>query len=286
MSLGDHLEELRKRLFRGVVAVVVVFFAAYAFRVDLRGFMELPLKQAVGHLNEDLVELRNDELAEDPSIPRGLYFRTLEDGSEVLVEPVRSRPQVTGPFENFLVDLKVSVYAALFVGGPYLLWQLWGFIAAGLYPKERRLVLSYFPSSILLFVVGVMFAFLMMVPWGIYFLNGGSSLLTGRPDFKANEYLSFLSSLCFGLGIVFQVPIVMTACARVGLVEVKTLAKMRAHFLFGAFVIAAVFTPPDPYTQVMMAGPMVLLYEVGIMTSRLAVKRRPQATPVAGQPTS
>lgn len=273
MSLGDHLDELRRRLFRGVLAVGVAFVVAYLFRTELRGIMDRPWMTAVQELNRDLAEIHEAALVEDPETPRDLYFEELSNGQEILRDPIPSRLLVTGPFENFLVSLKVALYAALFVGGPYLLWELWGFIAAGLYKREQRVVLAYLPASILLFFTGITFAYLTMVPYGIYFLNRGEALLTGRPDIRASEYLSFLSILCFGLGLVFQVPILMTAVARVGLVEPATFARLRGHFVLGSFVLAALFTPPDPYTQAMMAIPMILLYEVGIWTARLAARR-------------
>ncbi len=286
MSLGDHLDELRRRLFHGVLAVGVAFIVAYLFRVELRSVMDGPWNDAVAWLNEDLAELHEAELLKNPEgRPRDYYFEVFSDGTEQLREPIPSKLLVTGPFENFLVSLKVALYAALFLGGPYLLWQLWGFIAAGLYKAERRVVLSYLPASVLLFFTGILFAFLTMVPYGIYFLNRGEALLTGRPDIRASEYLSFLSILCFGLGLVFQVPIVMTAVARVGLVEPATFAKLRGHFVLASFVLAALFTPPDPYTQLMMAGPMVVLYEIGIWTSRAAAKRALKST-AAAEPTS
>ena len=129
-----------------------------------------------------------------------LHFEVLTNGQEILKDPIPARLLVTGPFENFLVSLKVALYAALFVGGPYLLWELWGFIAAGLYKKERRVVLSYLPAAVVLFFAGIVFAYLTMVPYGIYFLNRGEALRTGRPDIRASEYLSFLSILCFVFG--------------------------------------------------------------------------------------
>ncbi len=279
MSLGDHLDELRKRLFKGVVAVILVFFVAYSLQLPLRVWMDRPWVQAVERLNADLIAIHEAELSEHPELARDLYFRKLSSGEEVLIEPIRERLQVTGPVENFLVSLKVALYAALFVGGPYLLYQVWGFIAAGLYKRERRVVLSYLPSSILLFFAGVLFGYFLMVPYGIYYLNRGEALLTGRPDIKANEYLSFLSVLCFGLGLVFQIPIVMTAVARVGLVDPRAFAKFRGHFVLAAFIIAAILTPPDPFTQFMMAVPMVVLYELGIWTARAAAKRHARGLP-------
>jgi sec-independent protein translocase protein TatC len=284
MSLGDHLDELRQRLIKGLLIILAVFLVAYGFGEQSKRLVNRPLEFAVTKLNRDLFEIRERQLAADPNLPRDTYFRTLSNGQEVLIDPVLVGWQLTDIGEDFLTKLKAWTFLALLGGGPFLLWQLWGFIAAGLYPNERRAVLTYFPASVVLFLVGVLFGYLLMVPYGIYFLNSGA-LQDSLPQFKASSYFSFLMTLCIGLGLVFQLPVIMTAITRVGLVEVQTLRNYRRHFILGAFVVAAVLTPPDPYTQTMMAIPMCLLFEVGLWTSTL-VKRRSEArqpAPAGGQ---
>ncbi len=284
MTLGDHLDELRRRLVLGVIAVAAAFIVAWIFRLQTMEIVERPFHFAVEKLNEDLWDLRESQVLADPSEhPRDEFFRTLKNRTEVLLEPIPNKLLATGGGETFLVDMKACFYMALFVGGPVLLWQLWRFIAAGLYKDERRMVMSFFPTSLGLFAAGVLFGYFVMVPYAIYFLNTGESLERTNLEFRASEYLTFVATLGIGLGLVFQLPIVMTAVARVGLIESKDFRRFRGHFVLGSFVIAAMLTPPDPYTQVMMAGPMVLLFEVGIWTSAWAGKKhRAAAAPGAG----
>ena len=172
-----------------------------------------------------------------------------------------------------MMKLRASLYFALFVGGPYLLWQLWGFISAGLYKTERRVVLAFFPASILLFFSGVLFGYFMLVPYGIYYLNIDEVPGVAILQFRLEEYFAFVTSMCLALGVVFQLPILQTAVAKVGLVRPSTFAHYRGHFALSSFIIAAILTPPDPVTQSMMAAPMVLLYELGILASRFAAPK-------------
>jgi sec-independent protein translocase protein TatC len=283
MSLGEHLDELRSRLIKGLVAVAVVFFAGWTVRDQIYTTVTRPMRQAIGWLNEDLAERYEARLAADPSLDRSEYF---DPQTGALVDPIHEKAQVTQAPEAFVVHLKSTLYVALFLGGPILLWQMWQFIAAGLYPKERRVVLSYLPSSVLLFFVGVLFGYFTLVPYGLFFLNSTVTLEAFRVEFRASDYFTFLSSMCLGLGVVFQLPILMNALTRVGLVQVESLAKFRGYFALIAFVVGAILTPPDPFTQSMMAIPMILLYELGILTSRWTVRRSRArlATPAGSAP--
>lgn len=273
MSLAEHLDELRRRLVRGILGMALAFAVAYGFQDRTFEIVLRPLHQAVGWLNADMFAAYEKRIAEDPALDPELYFLEGKDGRRRLREPIDTRPQATGPGEAFLGNLKAAFYLSLFVGGPVLLWQLWLFVAAGLYPAERRAVLSYIPTSMGLFVVGTLFGYFVMVPYAIYFLNTSVDLTQVRPDFRYAQYFGFLSSLCVGLGAIFQLPVLMTALARVGLVTSATFAKWRGHFIVGSFVIGAILTPPDPFTQTMMAAPMVLLYELGILCGRLVERR-------------
>ncbi len=282
MSLGDHLDELRRRLVMGFLGVAVAFALAWGFKDWTTATIMRPLHQAVGWLNEDLSQRYERRLAADPSLDRELFFLVDRAGNERLRMPIDARPQATGPAEAFLVELKAALYLALFVGGPLLLWQLWQFIAAGLYAQERRAVLSYIPASMVLFFAGTLFGYFLMVPYAMYFLNASVDLTQVRPDFRIAQYFTFLSTLCLGLGVVFQLPVLMTALARVGLVEARNFSRYRGHFIVCAFVIGALLTPPDPFTQSLMAGPMILLYEVGILLAKLGERRAKRAAAPAG----
>lgn len=279
MTLGEHLEELRTRLIRSAVALVAVFIGSYLFVGPIANFVMAPLGRAIGMLNADLVELHEEELASDPSLERARYFEPAD--SRQLREPIPTRPRGDAAHSGFFFQLKICLLFALAVAGPYMLWQLWQFIAAGLYPHERRSVYRLFPAAAALFVTGVAFGYTVLVPYGYYFL-ARVSLLQIRHDPEVGLYFTFLNTLCLALGAVFQLPIVMTALARVDLVRAATFARYRPHFLVGALAVSALLTPPDPITQLMMAVPMVLLYEVGILLARLSARRAAAAAPAEG----
>ena len=264
MSLGDHLDELRTRLFRGLIAVVIVFAGAWGFKERIFELATEPMRDSIEWLNQEKARLLEERLAADPELERADYFTDEGD----LVDPVPTEALSTGAGAAFFFFLKSTAYFSLFLGGPVLLYQMWMFVAAGLYSSERRLVLSYLPASLILFFVGVLFSYFVMVPYAMYFLNRDGLLIL---DFqmKIDEYFTFLSTLCLGLGLVFQLPIVINALVRVELVQREDLAKFRGYFALLAFVLAALLTPPDPFTQMMMAIPMIVLWEVGLITSRL-----------------
>jgi sec-independent protein translocase protein TatC len=188
----------------------------------------------------------------------------------------------TGVGESFVFALNNAIYSSIFIGSPFFLWQMWLFIAAGLYPHEKRGVRFAFPISLVLFVTGVVFAFLVIVPLGLYFLN-----VTLEPDqvttsLKLDQYFGFVRALCLAMGAIFQLPILMVFAARFGLVEPATFAKYRAHWVVIALIIAALLTPgPDFYSQVLMAIPMLLLYEIGIQLGRFLARPRKTREPPA-----
>ncbi|MEZ5976911.1 MAG: twin-arginine translocase subunit TatC [Planctomycetota bacterium] len=279
MTLGDHLDELRRRLFVGVLAVLVAFCGALYFADEPGGTIAIvmrPMKTAVSWLNQDYVELYEKALAGDPTLERSKWFDSdveSDPGYRRLRDPISETGQTTGVGEAFMTKLKASFYVGLFVGGPILIWQLWLFIAAGLYRHEKKVVMSFLPSALMLFGGGIVFGYFLLVPYGFYFLNVPTSVDLPKPDFKMDQYFQFLSSLCIALGFVFQLPIVMMALVRVGMLTVQQISKFRRYFILIAFVVSAIITPPDPVTQVMMAVPLVVLYEVGILASRVAAKK-------------
>lgn len=272
MSLGDHLDELRRRLFRSAIAVVLIFVVAWSFNDQLKTFTERPWTQARGMLNEKEVGTALAALEADPSRPRTDFFLTDDPSDMRLVHAIDQPLYARGVGTSFMLRLKICFFAALAFGGPYLLWEMWGFIAAGLYSQERRTVLAYFPTSLFLFYGGISFAYFLMLPYGIYFLNRMDPEML-RLGVEANDYLSFFTRMSVGQGLVFQLPVIMTALARVDIVTPEQMGKFRGHFVVLAFIAGAIFTPGDPYTQFGMAVPMVLLYEVGIWTSRLAARK-------------
>jgi sec-independent protein translocase protein TatC len=175
--------------------------------------------------------------------------------------------------------LKVAGYSSLVLGGPFLLWQLWQFIAAGLYQRERRWVLYFFPPALVLFVLGVLFSYYLVVPFGMFYSMQSVDLQLVKPTIGLDFYFDFLFGLCLSMGLVFQLPILMTFLGLVDIVPPATFAKLRAYFVVAAFAISAFLTPgTDVFSQVAMAAPMLILYEFGILGARFASRKRARRT--------
>jgi sec-independent protein translocase protein TatC len=274
MTLGEHLEELRNRLVKGVGAVAIAFIAAFAINEPLVQFMMRPYSVAAEKIERNYVEQAVTLLEEDPALARTEFFMTAEP-EDFRLRDFRRTLTWVGVAGQFFFTLRICLYAALVFGAPVLLWQMWQFIAAGLYRKEKRSVAKYFPLSLVAFAVGVSFGFLVIVPYGIYFLNK-NSIEFGMPSITAQYFLSFMSGLCLAFGVVFQLPLVMTFLGSAGIVDPKSMGKYRGHFCVGAFFLSAMLTPPDPFTQLMMAVPLVVLYEAGIWSARVALARQPK----------
>lgn len=247
MSIGEHLEELRMRLGRCVLALAAAFFVCLAFRDQISDVIMGPHRAAAAAL-----------AAEGIHMPEALQALSYQ-------EPV-------------FYYLRMALYGALFLSSPVILWQMWAFIGAGLYRKERRVVLRFVPLSLVLLAGAVSFGYFVFIPFGLRMLTMMSEdliragLLTYTP--KLAEYFSLFVSLTLALGIVFQIPVVMQVLSRVGMVGPKAWKTGRRYFIAGAFLLAAMLTPPDVVTQVMMGIPMLLLYELGIWLSVLADRKR------------
>lgn len=274
MTLGEHLEELRTRLIRSTIAIAIAFAVCWAFRYTLDEVVQRPYRQASVELNQVLAERAAAAVSEDPDVWREWYEETAYPEKRILRSDLRISDWMKGDAAamGFFYYLKVCFYFALFVGGPVLLYQMWAFVAAGLYRHERKVIHRYFPASVGLFFAGALFGYFVLVPNALYFL----ALQTlGRIHWyeSINNYWTFLVALTLALGLVFQLPIVMLALARVGLVEPRTYARYRAHMIIGALVLGALITPPDPFTQMMMAGPIAILYEIGHVASRLSARK-------------
>lgn len=272
MTLGEHLEELRGRLVRSTVVLVAAFVLAWTGRETLARVFFQPYEEASARLEVYLVE-RLGEKVRAGEMERERAFA--DEAMTELSPEYKPKARIKGDAAStgFFFYMKISAYFALFVGGPYLLYQLWQFVAAGLYRHERRVVMRYFPFSALLFLVGVVFGYLLMVPYALYFL---AKISIEQIEYyeSIDTYTSFLLSLTLALGLVFQLPMLMIALSSVGVVEPATFGKYRPHFIVGALVFAAVITPPDPFTQMMMAIPMVVLYELGALVARVTWRRR------------
>lgn len=200
-------------------------------------------------------------------------------GSGVDIGPLRSIHAT----EMFFAYLKAALLTAALVSAPFLLYQLWQFIAAGLYPGERSAVMRTLPMSVLLFAVGLAFGFLVLVPVALDFLLSYGDPEVVRAEITIGSYMSLMFVLLFVMGLVFQVPLVMTVVARMGLVQPSTFRKNRRYFIVGAFIAAALLTPPDYVTQLLVAIPMLVLFELGIYLSVIAARQRARSLAGKGE---
>jgi sec-independent protein translocase protein TatC len=226
-SFIAHLLELRTRLLHSVVALLLVFIALFPWAANLYTWLARPL------------------LAK---LPKGAQMIATD---------------VTTPF---FVPLKVAMMAAFLIALPYILYQIWRFVAPGLYAHEKRLVWPLILASTVLFFCGMAFAYFIVFPVVFGFITAsapqGVAVMT-----DIDKYLSFVLGMFMAFGITFQVPVAVVVLVRMGLVTVEKLRDIRRYVIVGAFVVGAVFTPPDVVSQLMLAMPLWLLYEVGIVVA-------------------
>ena len=238
----SHLAELRKRLINSFIFLVVFFVGCYFFAEYIYGFLVEPYANAV----------KNDETN------RRLIFTALQ--------------------ETFLTYLKVSFFTAFFVTCPFILMQLWKFIAPGLYKHEKNAILPYLVLTPILFFLGGMLVYYLIMPLAIKFFlsfesSGISTNLPIQLEAKVNEYLSLVMKLIFAFGISFQLPVVLSLLARIGLVDSTFLKQRRKYVVVIIFAAAALLTPPDPITQIGLAIPLLILYELSIISVKLIENR-------------
>ncbi len=235
MPLTAHLEELRTRLIRSLVAVGVCFGISYAFKEKLFWIVARPLLEV---------------------LPQGSFMI------------------FTGLPEAFFTYLKISFFAGLFFASPFVLYQIWKFISPGLYPREKKYVVPFVITSTLLFIAGVSFAYFIVLPPAYRFFVDFSTDFF-RPMFTLKEYLSLTLKLLLAFGIVFEIPVFLFFMTKIGLVNSRTLARKRKYAILIIFIAAAILTPtPDAFTQILMALPMMVLYEVGILVSKWGERTR------------
>jgi sec-independent protein translocase protein TatC len=232
-----HLDELRTRLIRCFIAVVVGFAACYFFKEQVFYILVAPLQ------------------------------KVMKTGDTLIY---------TNLPEAFFTFLKTAFLAGLLVASPVILYQFWMFVAPGLYDREKRLLLPIVFLSTLFFLGGALFGYFIVFPFGFqFFLSFASETIRPMPSMK--EYLSFASKLLLAFGLVFELPLAITFLARLGLVSVEFLKKNRKYAILLFFVGAAILTPPDIITQIMMALPLMLLYELSILGARLFGRKKAQA---------
>jgi len=234
-SFISHLVELRDRLLRSLIAIGVMFGALclYPGPGPIYDFLAAPLTAA------------------------------LPEGTKMVA---------IGVITPFMVPLKVTAMVAFVVALPFILYQAWAFVAPGLYDHERRLGLPLIISSTLLFLLGMAFCYYFVFGQVFSFITSfAPKSITPAPDIEA--YLSFVMTMFIAFGLAFQVPVALIVLVKLGVVNVAKLKEWRPYFIVGAFVVAAVVTPPDVVSQLALAIPMCLLYEIGILAARLVSPR-------------
>ena len=239
----SHLTELRKRLIHSFIFLIIFFIICYFFAEYLYGFLVEPYAQAV----------RED------GTNRRLIFTALQ--------------------ETFLTYLKVSFFTAFFVTCPFILMQIWKFIAPGLYKHEKTAILPYLVLTPVLFLLGGMLVYYLIMPLAIKFFlsfetTGMSTNLPIQLEAKVNEYLSLVMKLIFAFGISFQLPVILSLLARVGIVNSNFLKERRKYFIVIIFAAAALLTPPDPITQIGLAVPLLILYELSIFSVKIIENKK------------
>jgi len=242
-SFLDHLTELRSRLIKSILYLFICFLICYFFSENIYSFLVEPYAQAV----------KNDD------INRRLIFTALH--------------------ETFITYLKVAFFASMFITSPIILTQIWRFIAPGLYKNEKRALLPYLIATPTLFLLGGMLVYYLVMPLAIkFFLTFETSPeITTLPiqlEAKVNEYLSLIMRLIFAFGISFQLPVLLSLLARVGFIDSDYLKKRRKYVVVIIFAVAAILTPPDPITQIGLGIPLLILYELSILSVRIIEKKK------------
>lgn len=231
----SHLIELRDRVVRALVAVGLAFLPAFFYAADLYDLLAMPM------------------------------MRALPEGAQMIA---------TGVVTPFFIPMKIAMMVAFIVALPYVLYQAWAFVAPGLYAHEKRLVLPLVISSTLLFLVGMAFCYFVVFGTVFSFISQfAPKSIAVAPDIEA--YFGFVLGMFMAFGLAFETPVVVVVLVLTGMVSVEKLREIRSYVIVGSFVVAAIVTPPDVISQLLLAVPLCLLYEVGIFAARFVGKRQP-----------
>lgn len=236
MTLLDHLSELRVRLVRCLIALTVGFFACYSFAEQLFNYLMIPLTRAL---------------------------------------PAGGKLIYTALPEAFFVYMQVALVAGAFLASPYLFYQIWAFIAPGLYDDEKRHIFPIAGASALFFVSGAAFCYFQVFPYAFEFFVGFATDII-EPMPKLDEYLGFTLKMLLAFGLIFEMPLFAFFLARLGLVTAQWMRKTRKYAILAIFIVAAILTPPDVFSQLMMAAPMLVLYEISIIVAAVFGKKKPE----------
>jgi sec-independent protein translocase protein TatC len=232
-SFLSHLIELRQRLVRAAFAVVIVFLALTPFMKQIFELLSEPMMMAL---------------------------------------PAGTKLLATGVITPFLVPLKVTLFSAFLIALPYVLYQAWAFVAPGLYQHEKKLAAPVIITSVLMFAIGVAYCYFIVFGVVFRFIAGfAPSTVNVAPDIEA--YFSFVMTMFLAFGVAFEMPIAVVLLIRFGIASVEKLRQARPYVIVGAFIVAAIFTPPDVLSQLLLAVPLCLLYELGLQCGRFVTPR-------------
>ena len=241
MSLIDHLTELRKRLLWSFLYIIIIFVICFYFASDLFAFLAKPLV--------DLMDTENGQ---------GFIYTALQ--------------------EAFFTELKIAFFFALFFSFPLISIQIWKFIAPGLYKNERHAFLPFLIATPFLFFAGgsMVYFFIAPIAWNFFlsYQNINTSGIPIRLEAKMGEYLALMMRFIFAFGLAFQLPVVLSLLAKVNLVTHESLKKFRKYAIVIAFLSAAFLTPPDPFSQISLALPIIILYEISIFLAKIIQKNK------------
>jgi sec-independent protein translocase protein TatC len=252
--LMEHLIELRRRLMWALFAVFLAFIVCFWFAKPIYNLLLWPYRWAAG--------------------------------TDAPIELIYTAPQ-----EFFFTQVKLALFGAIFIAFPVIAAQVYMFVAPGLYRNERQAFVPFLIATPVLFLLGAALVYFMAMPLAMTFFlsmqQTGDDMVQIHLTAKVSEYLSLIMALIIGFGICFQLPVLLTLLGRAGLVTSESLKKYRRHAIFGVFVVAAVLTPPDPISQIALAVPTVLLYELSIYAVRMAEKKHARSQAAnAAKPTS
>ena len=286
MPFLAHLGELRQRIMVSVVALGLGFAATFSFSEQIIRWLARPLEAhrraattaVEGRALSVDLEARVDALFPGPtySDEQRAFLRGLVQLVRQLAPPPPQKLQVIDVTEAFWVNMKVALVAGAFLVLPVLLYEVWAFVAPGLLLHERRFALPFVVVSTLCFAIGATFALTVIVPFAVNFLAEFKTPESVLVQWSLNRYVDFTLKMTLAFGLVFELPLALTLAARMGLVTPEFLAKNRKYAVLLCAVASAILTPtPDAFNMLLMAGPMYLLYEIGIQSARVFGRRRP-----------